>query len=155
MNPITVDDILTWLLRLEDSELRGSIIDLGDGAGYTRFGITQKWDSALVPPDFFVPDKLTSATAQVYAKNFYRAKYWSPLNLTLDHPEYSASVLSCAVNLGCHRALELSALAKGDLQMFITHWAAFYRGIVAKRPSDTKFLKGWEARATAIFPKLP
>lgn len=34
--------IIEWVLRLEDRTLAGKTMNLGDGAGLTRFGVTTK-----------------------------------------------------------------------------------------------------------------
>lgn len=152
--PVSVDDVLMWLLKLEDRTLEGKIIDLGDGAGLTRFGITQKWFKSALPADFWSPT-LPTGVAIVYAKLFYRRHYWDDMGLSEFHDiTFAASVLSCAVNMGTAVAQKLLRESAGH-QQFIAAWIAAYDDLVKHSPDDAKFLKGWRARANAIFPALP
>lgn len=156
MNP-NVDDILTWLLRIEDRSLEGKTLDEGDGVGLTRFGINQKWDSSKVPSDFFT---LPPAMALIYAKQFYREQFWDKLNLDTIPMPLAASVLSCAVNCGVAFA-RISLIDAQDfpenewLDEFIAYWKAHYAALVTSHPTLRKFSVGWTNRANAIYPNLP
>lgn len=159
MTTPTVDDILTWLLRLEDRELAGKIVDEGDGVGLTRFGLNQKWDSHLVPADFFSTE-MPSTLAVVYAKQFYRDKFWYVLKLDSVPMPLAASVLSCAVNCGitfAHNTLDESKDWPENewLDEFIAYWKGHYTVLAQSHPSLRKFLNGWIKRAEAIYPNLP
>ena len=174
MNQSALDNLLNWLLSLEDSQLRGVIIDLGDGAGLTRFGITQKFDGASVPPSFWSTMNRDEALAA--ARQFYQTKFWDMLSLgDLGNVVLAASVLSCAVNCGAGRAIELceqalevaprnwtairAALNEAAqaplLQRFVAAWQAYYKGLVDRTPEDARYLAGWLARAARLYdPKV-
>lgn len=154
-------DPITWLLMLEDRTLSGHIADLGDGAGLTRFGITQKNWGKIVPA-FFWTTACSPAAARVIATNFYRTHYWNNLGLNSVSMPLAASVLSCAVNIGANNAASLLAQANiasinpNDLlNNFIQLWSKYYHDDVAKHPAKSDFLNGWLKRAATIYPNLP
>lgn len=153
--PPDLDAILTWLLRLEDSTLSGHTVILPDGAGLTRFGITQAADSSLVPADFWT---IPTPDALVIAKAFYKSAFWDALGLASQPMPFAASVLSCAVNCGkgCAEPMMRAALlTTNPVTQFVTLWSNHYKSIVIAHPQDQQFLKGWLARALSIYPLLP
>ena len=143
------NDILTWLLRLEDATLSGKVVNLGDGAGWTRLGITSR-DASFFHDDF--RDYSVDAAIEA-AKVFYYQKFWLPLELDAIDPNYAASILSCAVNCGIEPAKALFARSNSHAE-FIVNWQAHYHAIVKMWPQDAKFLDGWLRRAITIFPEL-
>lgn len=154
MDPNTISDILGWVLELEDRGLTGKVVNLGDGAGITRFGITSR-DAGYFHGDFFTYPKAAAIEA---AKVFYFNRYWKPLgiymNLQLTAP-YAATALSCAVNCGVGVARSLDEISRGSLSEFIELWQNHYRQIVSAHPDRARFLDGWLSRSSAIFPELP
>ena len=154
-------DVLDWLLNLEDRGLTGHIVNLGDGAGLTRFGLTSTDDGQYLPATFFTTST-TPAAARTIARVFYNQQFWIPLGLgSIDMP-LAASILSCAVDCGKKRAAALLAKASAEcptgqplINYFLNEWSKYYRSLVTNKQSDARFLDGWLARAAAIYPELP
>lgn len=93
---------INWVLRLEDRRLEGKSINLGDGAGWTRFGVTSK-NNPDIAPNFWVNTPqaplMDTPTAIEVAKDCYWRKYWQPIRGTeLPTDELAATVLSFNVN---------------------------------------------------------
>lgn len=168
---------IEWVLRLEDRKLSGTVKDLGDGAGLTRFGITQS--ANIASPDFFT---CPAPIALREAKDIYWAKFWVPLQLTkLQSDELAATILSFAVNDGIKQAVKIVQRAfgwtspkdvDGDLgpitlaaildrdgsalaQMIRERQLAFYESLEHSDLSKRKFAAGWAARAQIVYPDLP
>lgn len=152
-------DIFEWLLRLEDSDLAGEVVSLGDGAGLTRFGITTRDDVNFVPPSFWSEPP---ADAIQHARDFYKARFWDMLHLD-DYPmPLAASMLSCAVVCGISAMLRFYDYAHSvglgpdaQLEAFIRRWKVHNQWAVRTNPNDARFLRGWNNRADAIYPNLP
>lgn len=165
------DEIVTWVLRQEDSTLSGRIVDLGDSHGLTRFGVTSV-DNPGAPLGFF--SSMPIAQALEIAKEIYRERYWNPIHgdeITSD--AIAAPLFSFAVNDGVHQAVRLLQQALGVQQDGIlgdqtlaalnsadpdataaalrAAQESFYRRIVAANPDRAKFLNGWLARAQQEF----
>lgn len=152
-------DQFEWLLRLEDRDLAGEVVNLGDGAGLTRFGITTRDDSTLVPPSFWTEPP---ADAIEHARAFYKSHFWDTLHLDAIPMPLAASMLSCAVVCGptnMYRFYEYAHSVGLDLNAqldaFIRRWKVHNAWLVRVNPNDARFLKGWNARASAIYPNLP
>ena len=155
LTPTQLDLVLTWLLNLEDRGLTGSVENLGDGGGQTRFGITSYWGpetSPLITADFFT---IPTPDALPIAKQYYKTVFWDKLKLDQYPMPLAASVLSCAVNCGPGTALHLLSHGSHNLETFIAAWSFHYRQVAGNDPSRGKFLDGWLKRATAVFPNLP
>ena len=146
--PITpqINDILTWLLHQEDANLSGKVVNLDDGAGWTRLGITSR-DAAFFNGDF---SQYPTSAALDAAKIFYYQKYWLPLGLDNIVATYAASILSCAVNCGLTAAKALWDRSNSQSD-FIANWKRHYDAIVRNRPEDERFLNGWYKRADTIY----
>lgn len=157
-------------MRQEDATLVGKTVNLGDGAGFTRFGITSK--NCVTPPDFFTTD---AHTALAMAIEIYRAKYWNPMHgdsITPD--EVAASIFSFAVNGGETYEIELAQRAVGvtaDGNIGPASIAAFgepgagakiraaqaahYNAIYASNPAHyEQWIRGWLNRVGRIYPNL-
>jgi lysozyme family protein len=164
------DPICEWLLRLEDSRLAGIPVNLGDGAGITRFGIT----SNNVPmPAGFYDGSMGTADALAAAKAHYRAKDWAIIDgdQIADDAE-AATIFSFAVNGGDETEIKLvqtalgipadgkvgpftlSALNKpGAAGKIRDAQAQHYRNIYNSNPAKWgKFINGWLRRAALIYP---
>lgn len=165
------DPICEWLLRQEDSTLAGKIVNLGDGAGFTRFGITSK--NVTNMPDGFFTTMPTPQALQA-AKAHYRAVDWARMRgdqITSD--ECAASLFSFCVNGGDTTEIEivqrafgltadgnigpitlaaLNAPGAGDKvrQAQYAHYDALFRA----NPDDAKWINGWHKRALRIYPSL-
>src|SRR5258708_1538011 len=165
---------INWVLRLEDRTLRGISKNLGDGAGWTRLGITSK-NNPQVPVEFFTTMPIDQALE--VAKNVYWQKYWVPIqgNL-LPTDELAATLLSFDVNDGAEAVKLLQgclglgqdgsfgpvtlravqAANPADLAQELREaQERFYRGLAARNPNDVQFLNGWVKRAQVVYPELP
>ncbi len=166
------ESCINWVLRLEDSTLSGKIIDLHDGGGLTRFGITQH-SNQNVEPTFWTT--MPFAEALDLAKRRYRAIYWNVMKGDfINFEEVAAVLLSFVVNDGASRAIKEIQEAVGvsddgnfgpqtlaavnaaepvqlarDLR---DNQISFYRRIVEYNPADERFLKGWINRANVPYP---
>ena len=174
--------IINWVLQLEDRGLRGNTVNLGDGAGYTRLGLTSK-NFPNVPTRFWYGiDRMDNEEAIECAKQTYHDSYWTPLGLgELQCDELAATIMSFAVNdegAGTSgRAVKLLQQALGvavdgrfGLHTLGALLAAdnattaaklredqeqFYVNLVADNPSKSIFLDGWVKRARVVYPDLP
>lgn len=172
---------INWVLRLEDRSLRGVSKNLGDGAGWTRLGITSK-NNPSVPGRFFYSvlgqfSIMGIQEALEVAKNVYWQKYWIPIQgNSLPTDELAATLLSFDVNDGAEAVKLLqSVLGLGQDGSFgpVTLRAVqaanpadlaqdlreaqerFYLGILARHPEKEQFRDGWLKRARVVYPELP
>lgn len=167
---------IDWVLRLEDKTLSGKVVDLGDGAGRTRFGVAEKDNPRLSDTFYTAP----SAAVLEEAKQVYWAQYWNPIcGVQMPTDELAATLLSFAVNDGVHEAVKLLQKALGEgltpdggmgpktLEVVLRGNPAaiatslrdtqerFYQDLVVAHPEKARFLKGWLRRAGAVYPDLP
>lgn len=135
----------------------GKVENLSDGAGLTRFGITQRDDSAKVATDFFTSTDLPTVIQN--ARHFYTDNFWIKFSLYKDPLPIAASYLSALVNCGLQAEMWMfnaRHLAPSyALDWFISRWIEHYRWLVRVKPSDNKFFNGWYSRAMAVYPALP
>lgn len=165
---------INWVLRIEDRSLRGVIKDLGDGAGFTRLGITSK-NNPQVPSEFFTTMSIDDALE--VAKNVYWEKYWIPVQgKLLPTDELAATLLSFDVDDGAEAVMLLQrclgvgqdggfgpvtlravmAANPADLAQDLREaQESFYRALVVRNPAKAQFLNGWVARARVVYPNLP
>src|SRR6266550_195671 len=173
--------IVDWVLRLEDRTLAGKTVNLGDGAGWTRFSMTSKngrgvpwefWNDVMGAP------RMNNDLALIVAKHFYWNEFWTPMQLThLQNDELAATLMSFGVNDGVERATKLlqqalglqvdgklgpvtlAAVLKNDSAILASELRAaqenFYHAVVALHPDRLKDLAGWVKRARAVYPDLP
>jgi lysozyme family protein len=168
------NSICAWLIYQEDSRrVPGEIIDLHDGAGLTRLGLTSRWHSADVPSDFFSTMGFQQAVAA--AKTAYRKLYWNVLEGDLINSDIIAAPLfSFAVNDSIHVAVktlqaifeleedgamgpktlaEVNGVSSVMLaRLYRASWEDFYRRDVVLNPEKEKFLAGWLNRVNFPFP---
>jgi lysozyme family protein len=166
--------IIPWLLYQEDSKrVPGESINLGDGGGMTRLGITSKNFGLKVPATFF--STLPFADAVAAAKQVYKTEYWNKFNGDLIvFDEIAALVLSFAVNRNIPHAVKnlqhvLGVNPDGDLgpatahelaqkdpaivaKLFRAEWENYYRVLATVNPGETKFLDGWINRVNFPYP---
>lgn len=163
-----------WVLQIEDRTLSGKIVNLGDGAGFTRYGVTSR-NNPQVPAEFFTT--MPSHEAIDVAKNVYWQKYWVPIqgNL-LPTNELAATLLSFDVNdgaeavkliQGCLGVTQDGSLGPATLKAIQSTnpttlaaslrlaQEAFYDRVVVRHPEDARFLNGWRTRARLVYPQLP
>jgi lysozyme family protein len=141
----------------------GLVEDPFDNGGLTNFGISQRQYPNL---------DIKSLTRQD-AKEIYFLDYWLPYPFTqIENSQIQAKLFDMAVNMGHRQAftlLQRSLLAFGIkvaqdgilgqktlegmkekvglLSALRCECAGFYRCIVARDPTQSKFLRGWEQRA--------
>lgn len=168
------EPVVQWLLFQEDDHKNpGRIVNLGDGAGLTRLGITSKNYGSIVPSEFFTTMPFNQAV-QV-AKTLYLNQYWHHLNGDrISAEEVAAPLLSFAVNRKISRAVQalqhvlgveedgvlglvtISQLNQKDpvivSKMFRAEWENYYRHVAAINPNDVKFIHGWINRAEFPYP---
>lgn len=168
------EPIVEWLIYQEDDHRTpGKIVNLNDGAGFTRFGITSKNYGSLVPADFFTT--MAFHPALEVAKGIYQNQQWKHINGdSIQSDEVAAVLLSAAVNLGIATAVKLvqrvlevaedgvlgmittqelnSKDPKAVVDQFRGQWENHYREIVDHNPSDARFLAGWLARVDFPYP---
>jgi lysozyme family protein len=168
--------IVEWVLRLEDRTLAGKTVNLGDGAGLTRFGVTSKNHPEL--PDAFWTT-MSREDALAVAKQVYHEKYWAPIRGTeIESDELAATLMSFAVNDGPKQAVKLlqrcldATQADGVVGSWTLHAISclepaalaerlreaqegFYQYLAAQHPEKQKNLQGWLNRARARYPDLP
>lgn len=129
---------LAFLLKAEG----GYINDPKDHGGPTNHGITQKtydaWRHAQGLPDQPVL-KITMAEVQ----EIYQSEYWAPFTRDKLTPQLWFIVFNAAVNMGVGTAQGLYLKAHGSVTNFIALQRERYLQIVAKDPSQKKFLAGW------------
>jgi lysozyme family protein len=166
--------VIPWLLYQEDSKrIPGEIVNLGDGEGQTRLGITSKVFGSIMPNDFFTTMTVTNAIQA--AKTLYQTEYWHHLNGDkILHDEVAAPLLSFAVNKNIPVAVKALQRALGVLpdgvlglvtiaelnqkdpvavtKLFRSEWEDFYRTDVSMNPSRQRFLDGWIARVNFPYP---
>ena len=87
------------VLKEEDSKLAGKVVNLKDGAGMTRFGITSKNHPELIPTGFF--STMPTALALTVAEGVYSKSYAKPLQISgIGDAALGRAVLSFGVNAG-------------------------------------------------------
>jgi lysozyme family protein len=167
-------NIVQWLLWQEDSHVNpGAIVNLNDGAGQTRLGITSKNFGLSVRGTFF--STLPFADAVQDAKQVYKNSYWNKFNGdSIASDLVAAPLLSFAVNknvsiavktlqhvllvtpdgvLGPETAHELNQKDPNVVaKMFRNEWINFYHTVVQMNPSSGRFLEGWINRANFPYP---
>lgn len=165
--------ICEWVLRQEDSTLSGKVVNLFDGQGLTRFGVGQ-FSHPNLPADFYT---CTTAQALQYAETIYKGQYWDRFlgDLIIDDGVASC-LLSFSVNDGTGREIMLLQQVlgftktdgvMGPVTLAATNKAGsalaaqlratqanFYQMLVAKQPTDQRFLAGWLKRANLVYPNL-
>lgn len=169
-----VKGIATWIANeIEDDQRHPGIAkDLGDGAGITRYGITQRWHANDVPADFFTT--MLPAVANLVAIAFY-TKWANTLSVgSIDSDDIAACLLSFAVNDNNHVAVRtlqevlevnpdgaLGPITIAELnqkdpvmvaKLYRAAWTTFYMNEVAAHPAKADFLKGWLNRVKRIYP---
>jgi lysozyme family protein len=141
---VTTDDtILDAILRREG----GFVHDPVDRGSCTNMGITLRtlgdWRGTPVTCDD------VRKLSEQEARDIYRARYLAPF-VGVD-PDLKPQVVDIAVNSGVLRARTLLALAlqspKPPNTALAIERLKFYARIVAADPTQSKFLKGWIARA--------
>jgi lysozyme family protein len=166
--------ICLWVLRIEDATLSGKVVNLMDGQGLTRFGIGQTANPDM-PANFYT---CPAAQALLMAMQQYKGQYWNRFQGDqVLSDEVASCLFSFSINDGDYR--EVSMLQQvlgftvidgimGPMTLGATNktnptslaaslraaQANFYRMLVAKQPTDLRFLAGWLHRANLVYPSL-
>jgi lysozyme family protein len=166
--------ILRWLLLQEDASLSAKTVDLSDGAGVTRLGLTSRNQPKAVTDGFF---EMSLEDALTYAGEYYRAHFWNAVRGDeINSDTVAAPLFSFAVNDGPSRAIkELQAAAGVQVDGIIgagtlaavngtdpdtlaatlqAQQAQFYRDIAPTHPVIANDLNGLLKRAARKFPSL-
>jgi lysozyme family protein len=168
------EPIIQWVLYQEDDKrVPGKIVNLGDGAGLTRLGLTQRWHQVDLPLEFFSTMGLNAAV--MVAKAVYRRQYWNILDGDLiNDDQVAAPLLSFAVNdnpriatkilqsvLGVDEDGHMGPKTLAELnskdpdvvaKLFRADWIDFYQRDAQINPSKAQFLNGWINRAQFPYP---
>lgn len=150
----------------------GYVNDPLDHGGETNMGVTkQAWGEYLQRP---ILDGEMKALTKEAVKPFYKAMYWDKCKCDVLPAGLDYMVFDFAVNAGVSRASKslqtavgvaadgaigpatLAAIAaikddtKNIIQRYTTAKEAFYYAIVAKKPDQMKFIRGWMNRVAAV-----
>lgn len=167
-------DALAFVLKREG----GKVDDPKDRGGRTNKGVTQRVYSAWLagqghPTTWDVYDIKDDEVEAIY-----RSRYWDAIQgdtLCASSPEIALATFDCAVNSGPSRAIKqlqtaLGVTADGNfgpasltayllaaqrgypriLAVMLATREVFLRGIVARDPSQARFLRGWLARVNHV-----
>jgi lysozyme family protein len=162
-----------FVLRQEDATLSGKVTT--DAGGRTRFGIAEKFHPELTSTGFFTAMPVAEALAT--SESIYQSAYWKPIcGDQVASQDVADRILSFAINLGPETAVRLlqqaanalgskltddggmgpetlSAINSLNPTMLLATWRgvldAYYRSIVAAKPSQAEYLDGWLDRVNA------
>ena len=165
-----IKDAVDFTLRQEDSTMSGAITgSANDRGGRTRFGIAEVWHPDLTKTGFY--STMDTADALDVAENILANQYATPLMLaSISDQGVATALLSMAVvegNVEAVKCLQGAVGAVQDGQMGPNTLAAvnvatnvmqkfaaledvYFRSIVAKDPTQAKWIKGWLNRVTAV-----
>lgn len=154
-------DIIDDILRREGSTFTNDPVDRG---GATKFGITQaRWDDYVAKDPSRAPCRLVEALTEPWARAFYDAEYVAPFDW-IENDELAKLVIDSAVQHGVVRVTRWLQLAVGvtpdghigpvtrgavngvcpsPYAQVLRTRLQFYADIVARDPTQAKFLRGW------------
>lgn len=167
------EKIIIWVLRQEDANLDGRVMNLYDGQGLTRFGVGQHSNPTISPTFYTAP----VAEALEEAERIYREEYWNKIQGDLIFSDLvAATLMNFCVNDGVSRAVKMlqgclnlpqdgivgpttigeinSANETALAAQLREAQMAWYETCVRNQPTDARFLKGWLTRTNRIFPNL-
>lgn len=148
----------------------GYVNDNADHGGETNLGVTRAaWGEYKGRP---IRNGEMRTLTRDMVNPFYKSLYWDNVRGDELPPGLDYAVFDFAVNAGPGRAAKflqravgvaddgiigpatMAAVAKADpahtLVQFSAAKAAFYKGLVARDPSQAKFIKGWLARVDQV-----
>lgn len=163
-----VDAAIDYVLSWEDSTLSGKVTE--DPGGRTRFGIAEKFHPELTNCLFF--GSMGATAALQIAKGIYDISYCQPLCIAeISNQGVANKLLSLGVNIGVTEAskmLQDAVLVAGDERIgpltlhaldladpdkvtenLRQEASNYYEDLVARRPADAIYLRGWLRRAEA------
>lgn len=123
----------------------GWVNDPDDAGGETKFGISKRAHPKV---------DIASLTEQD-ALNIYRQEYWNAVGAEGLPEHMRLAVFDAAVNQGVPWTKgALSRLSdKSDLNAFLDMRVARYNAIVAQKPKQKKFIRGWLRRVDRLRPQ--
>ena len=153
------EDCLTRILKHEG----GYVNDPLDSGGRTNLGVTQKvWEEFVGHP---VTEADMKALIPQKIAPMYKLKYWNPSYCEVLPKGLDYVVFDFAVNAGTGRSVKTlqqaigcvadgvigpktmaainDANPKDLIAKFSDARADFYQGIVARKPDQARFIKGW------------
>ena len=128
---MSFDQALKFVLEREG----GYVNDPLDPGGETKYGISKK-----SYPNVDIRH-LTPELAAV----IYQSDYWAPAGCDDLSPDLALVVFDTAVNCGVKRAVEWLQ-AYPQVEDYLWHRIAYYRGLAQTKASLLKFLVGWIRR---------
>jgi lysozyme family protein len=127
----------------------GYVDDPVDAGGATNRGITQKtydaWRTAQTLPARPVKLCTVGEAQAIYFANYWRAAGCDALNTPV-----ALVVFDSAVQCGVDKAKEFLREVGPTVDALCDRRIAYYRGIVAARPDQQRFLSGWLARIVKL-----
>jgi len=168
---IRFDECLARVLKHEG----GYVNDPLDSGGRTNLGVTQRvWEEFVGHP---VSEADMRALTPEKVGKLYKQRYWDRVSADRLPKGVDYVVFDFAVNAGTGRAIKTLQSAVGSnpdgvigprtmasvnsfnpkdlVNKYSDERVDFYQGIVARRPDQARFIRGWlrrveEARATAL-----
>lgn len=128
----------------------GYVNDPNDLGGETNKGITYRTYNAYrkskgLPPKS-VKDISDEEVKDIYYNNYYKASGADKIS----DPKLSAYVFDTAVNMGVSRAKTFLSQSNGSADKFEQLRRAKYDEFVAAKPSQKRYLQGWNNRVTEL-----
>lgn len=117
----------------------GYVNDPVDPGGETNYGISKR-----SYPNVDIKN-LTKQAAQV----IYQRDYWNAINGDSLDPALACAALDTAINMGVGRAKQFLAKTS-EWAQFIQLRKDYYNGLVASKPTMSKYLKGWLNRVNDL-----
>lgn len=151
----------------------------GDHGGATNFGITQKVYDEYRTGNGMIPQPVKNISSEE-VHNIYYVNYWEDYNCDKLPDPLNIAVFDTCVNAGSRgikmlqnllgveadgqwgrrsaAALEPFTISQQKIldvtKLYLARRANFYQSLVARDPSQRKFLKGWMNRVNALREKL-
>lgn len=118
----------------------GYVNDPSDPGGETKFGISKR-----AYPNVDIKNLTVDG-----AKAIYKKDYWDAINGDCLDPDMACAAFDTAVNMGVGRARGWLAIPNIDLDSFLKERTDYYSGIVASKPTQAKYLRGWLNRIASL-----
>nr|WP_294850033.1 glycosyl hydrolase 108 family protein [uncultured Sphingomonas sp.] len=138
--PMSKDQLTNFIAdQLEGGD---EVVDLGDGAGLTKFGVTAKWNPGVDIKN------LTKAQATKILKD----KYWSPAFDAAD-PLVAAIAFDASIT-GGSAGKNILAKANDDPETALALYRARLNWVADNVPGKAQFKQGWNNRINRLAAKL-